>query len=213
MSIFDEIAQSIVDGNKAEAINLANKAIETGIEPLEATDAFTTGINIVGDKFAKGELYLPELIISAEAMKEAVSILDAEIKKRGGERKQLGKVVLGTIEGDIHDIGKTIVASLLSASGFEVFDLGVDVSADSFIAKIKEVGADILGMSALLTTTMPNQAKTIQSITEAGLRDRVKIMVGGAPATSSWAGEIGSDGYGENAIEATELAKNLLQSG
>jgi len=212
MSIFDEITQSIVDGNKAEATNLANKAIETGIEPLEATDALTTGINIVGDKFAKGELYLPELIISAEAMKEAVGILDAEIKKRGGERKQLGKVVVGTIEGDIHDIGKTIVASLLSAGGFEVFDLGVDVSADSFIAKIKEVGADILGMSALLTTTMTNQAITIQSITEAGLRDRVKIMIGGAPATSSWAEEIGSDGYGQNAIEATELAKNLLQS-
>jgi trimethylamine corrinoid protein len=212
MSIFDEITQSIVDGNKAEATNLANKAIETGIEPLEATDALTTGINIVGDKFAKGEFYLPELIISAEAMKEAVGILDAEIKKRGGERKQLGKVVVGTIEGDIHDIGKTIVASLLSAGGFEVFDLGVDVSADSFIAKIKEVGADILGMSALLTTTMTNQATTIQSITEAGLRDRVKIMIGGAPASSSWAEEIGSDGYGQNAIEATELAKNLLQS-
>ena len=212
MSIFDEITQSIVDGNKAEATNLANRAIETGIEPLEATDALTTGINIVGDKFAQGELYLPELIISAEAMKEAVGILDAEIKKRGGERKQLGKVVVGTIEGDIHDIGKTIVASLLSAGGFEVFDLGVDVSADSFIAKIKEVGADILGMSALLTTTMTNQATTIQSITEAGLRDRVKIMIGGAPASSSWAEEIGSDGYGQNAIEATELAKNLLRS-
>jgi len=209
--MFEKMAQVIVEGKKEEAAKLAQEAIQSGIPPLEAMDAFTKGIQIVGEKYEKGEFFLPELIMGGDAMKEALNILESEIKKRGEKRKTLGKVVIGTVEGDIHDIGKTIVASMLSANGFEVFDLGTDVTADAFIAKIKEVGANILGMSALLTTTMSNQAKTIKALSSEGLRDKVKVIVGGAPTSQSWAEEIGADGHGENAIEAVRVAKELVK--
>ncbi len=145
-------------------------------------------------------------------MQEAVSILDEEITKRGEKRVQLGKVVIGTVEGDVHDIGKTIVACLLAANGFEVFDLGTDVNVDTFISRIKEVDADIVGMSALLTTTMSYQAKIIDAVKSEGLRDRLRIMVGGAPTSKEWAEEIRADGYGKNAIVAIDLAKKFIQS-
>lgn len=207
--MFERMAQVIVEGKKEEAVSLAQQALKSGIPPLEAMDAFTKGIQIVGEKYENGEFFLPELIMGGEGMKEALKILESEIKRRGEKRETPGKIVIGTAEGDIHDIGKTIVASMLSANGFEVFDLGTDVTADAFIAKIKEVGANILGMSALLTTTMSNQAKTIKALSSEGLRDKVKVMVGGAPTSQSWAEKIGADGYGENAIEAVRVAKQL----
>jgi len=209
--IFEKMAQVVIEGKKEEAAKLAQEAIQSGISPLEAMDAFTKGIQIVGEKYERGEYFLPELIMSGDAMKEAVNILESEIRKRGEKRKTLGKVVIGTVEGDIHDIGKTIVSSMLSANGFEVFDLGTDVTTDKFIAKVKEVGANILGMSTLLTTTMSNQAETIKALNSEGLRDKVKVIVGGAPVSQSWAEEIGADGYGENAIEAVRVAKELVK--
>lgn len=210
MNILDEMSQTVIDGNGEKAVQMANKAIESGIDPLEAMDAYMKGIGFVGEKFASGEYFLPELIISGEAMKKAVDVLDAELKNRGGPREKLGKVVMGTVEGDMHDIGKTIVSSLLGANGFEVFDLGTDVKADEFVSKVKEEEANIVGLSALLATTLPNQAVVIESLKEAGLCDDVAVMIGGAPASQSWSDEIGADGYGKNAIEATSLAKKLM---
>lgn len=207
--MLERMTQVIIEGKKEEAATLAQQALKSEIPPLEAMDNFTKGIQIVGKKYENGEFFLPELIMGGEAMKEALKILESEIKKRGEKREIPGKVVIGTVEGDIHDIGKTIVASMLSANGFEVFDLGTDVTTDAFIAKIKEVGANILGMSALLTTTMSNQVKIIKVLSSEGLRDKVKIIVGGAPTSQSWAEEIGADGYGENAIEAVRVAKQL----
>ncbi len=207
--MFERMAQVIVEGKKEEAVSLAQQALKSGIPPLEAMNAFTKGIRIVGEKYENGEFFLPELIMGGEGMKEALKILESEINRRGEKRETPGKVIIGTVEGDIHDIGKTIVASMLSANGFEVFDLGTDVTADAFIAKIKEVGANILGLSALLTTTMSNQVKTIKALSSEGLRDKVKVIVGGAPTSQSWAEEIGADGYGENAIEAVRVAKQL----
>ncbi|MCK4784097.1 MAG: corrinoid protein [Desulfobacteraceae bacterium] len=210
MNILTEMSQTVIDGNREKAVQMANKAIESGIDPLEAMDAYMKGISFVGKKFASGEYFLPELIISGEAMKKAVDVLDVELQKKGGNRKKLGKVVMGTVEGDVHDIGKTIVSSLLGANGFEVFDLGTDVKVDEFVSKVKEEEANIVGLSALLATTLFNQARVIESLKEAGLLDHVAVMIGGAPASQSWCDEIEADGYGENAIEATSLAKNLM---
>lgn len=210
MNILDEMSQTVIDGNREKAVQMANKAIESGIDPLEAMDAYMKGISFVGKKFASGEYFLPELIISGEAMKKAVDVLDAELKNRGSTREKSGKVVMGTVEGDLHDIGKTIVSSLLGANGFEVFDLGTDVKVDEFVSKVKEEEANIVGLSALLATTLPNQARVIESLKEAGLRDHMAVMIGGAPASQSWSDEIGADGYGKNAIEATSLAKKLI---
>jgi len=207
----EAIKKSIIDGNKEEAKKLARESLEAGVDPLDAIDAFIEGIKIVGDGFGQGEVFLPELIISAEAMKEAINILDEAVQKRGGSRKKLGTVIIGTVEGDIHDIGKTIVGSILSANGFEVIDLGSNVPAQVFVQKIKETNADIVGLSALLTTTMVNQKKTIEEIKKAGIRDNVKIIIGGAPTSASWTEEIGADGYGSNAIEALSLVKSLIE--
>jgi len=210
MSILDDMGQAIVDGSTTRAVELAHQAIASGLEPLEALDAYTKGMKYVGEKFASGEYFLPELIMSGEAMKKAVEVLDAELKKRGQDRDRVAAVVVGTVEGDLHDIGKTIVASLLSASGFEVLDLGVDVKAGRFVEEARESGADVIGLSALLTTTLPQQGTVVESLKEAGLRNRAAVLVGGAPASQDWADEIGADGYGENAIEAVRLATRLV---
>ena len=162
---------------------------------------------------ARGEFFLPELVQGAEAMKAAVAVLQPALDAYGSGRKALGIAVAGTVAGDIHEIGKTIVCSMLSAAGFTVTDVGCDVPVDTFIAKVKELNPDLLLLSALLTTTMPNQQKTIEALKEAGLRDSVKVMIGGAPTTRAWADEIGADGYSEDAIEAVTTAKGLLGVG
>ena len=143
-------------------------------------------------------------------MKAAIDILDEEVLKRGETREKSGKIVIGTVEGDIHDIGKTIVGSILSANGFEVIDIGSNVKPSTFIEKIKDTNADILGMSALLTTTMVNQKKTIEELEKEGLRSRVKVIIGGAPTSAEWAEDIGADGWGKDAIDALKLAKRLM---
>ena len=209
--LYRAMAQSIIDGDADLAEQLARQAVDTGIHPLEAINkGFVTGVNHVGDQFSCGAAFLPELVMAGEAMKRAVSALEPEMVKRGARRQVYGKVVLATIHGDIHDIGKTLVGTMLTASGFQVFDLGVDVPIESILAKAEEVGADIIAVSALLTTTMVRQRDLIKAADERGLRPKVKVMVGGAPATREWVAEIGADGYSEDAIGAVKIAKQLL---
>jgi len=209
--LFKEMSQSIIDGEVEEAERLAKQAIERDIDPLDAVNrGFVVGVNYVGEQFSNGEMFLPDLVLAGEAMKAAIAVLEPEMAKRGTERKTLGKVVLGTVEGDIHEIGKTLVGTMLSASGFEVFDMGVDVPVASFVEKAREVEADIIGLSALLTTTMVKQRDVIEALDDVGLRGKVKVMVGGAPVTSSWTEEIGADGYSEDAIGAVAVAKRLV---
>jgi len=209
--LFKDMAQSIIDGDAELAEQLAKQAVELGIDPLEAINqGFVIGVNHVGSEFSCGNAFLPELVMAGEAMKIAVSTLEPEMARRGTERQVFGKVVIGTIEGDIHDIGKTLVATMLSASGFKVFDLGVDVSALKLVEKAREEKADIVAVSALLTTTMVRQRDVVEALDDMGMRPKVKVMVGGAPVTQQWAKEIGADGYSEDAIGAVAVAKKLL---
>ena len=166
------------------------------------------GVNEVGDSFACGQAFLPELVMAGEAMKAAIAVLEPAMKAAGTERQILGKVVLATVEGDIHEIGKSLVGTMLTSSGFEVYDLGVDVSTTDILAKAEEVGADIVGLSALLTTTMVKQKEVIDEITKRGMK--VKVMVGGAPVTREWVHKIEADGYSEDAIGAVNVAKELM---
>jgi corrinoid protein of di/trimethylamine methyltransferase len=205
------MAQSIIDGDSDVSVALAQQAVASGLDPLEAiTQGFVMGVNQVGEAFAKGDAFLPELVMAGEAMKAAVSTLEPEMQKRGLKRTMLGKVVLATVEGDIHEIGKSLVGTMLSASGFQVYDMGVDVPTAKIIAKAKEVDADIVGLSALLTTTMVKQKEVIEELDKQGLRKKIKVMVGGAPVTRDWVRKIEADGYSEDAIGAVGVAKHLV---
>lgn len=209
--LFNAMAQSIVDGDEKEAEKLARQAIEQGMDPLEAINkGFVIGVNKVGEAYSCGDAFLPELVMAGEAMKSAVGTLEPEMARRGTQRQVLGKVVLATIHGDIHDIGKTLVGTMLSAAGFQVFDLGVDVPVTTLVEKAREVEADIVGVSALLTTTMVRQKDVVEALDDLGMRPKVKVMVGGAPVTSEWVKEIGADGYSEDAIGAVQVARQLV---
>jgi trimethylamine corrinoid protein len=211
--IFKKMAQSIIDGESEIAVELAIKALAEGMDPLDAINkGFVLGVEHVGNMFSCGDAFLPELVMAGEAMKAAVSVLEPEMAKQGTERKSLGTVVLGTIEGDIHDIGKTLVGTMLSTAGFKVFDLGVDVPIMTLVEKARQENADIIGISSLLTTTMVKQRDVIEALDDLGLRGKVKVLVGGAPVTRSWAEEIGADGYSEDAVGAVEVAKEILQA-
>ena len=208
--ILAKLRQAVVDGEPEDAEELARQALEQGLDPLVCiNEGLSPGIDEVGELFASGEYYLPDLIIGGDAMKAALEVLEPALAK-GQERDLVGKVVLGTVEGDLHEIGKTLVATMLTANGFRVTDIGVDKPTSAFIDAIKETGATIVGASALLTTTMLQQQHLIEALQEAGLRDQVKVMVGGAPITQNWSEKIGADGYAEDAISAVTLAKNLV---
>lgn len=203
--------KSVVDGAPESAARLARQWLEFGLDPLEAINSgYVPGITYVGEKYGCREMFLPDLLASAEAMKSAAAVLEPEMRRRGSEREMLGKVVLGTSKGDIHDIGKNLVATLLAASGFQVFDLGTNATTEQFIAKVKEVDADIVGISALLTTTMAGQKAVIDALDAAGLRPKVKAIIGGAAVSSKWANDIKADGFARNAMDALELAKRLV---
>jgi corrinoid protein of di/trimethylamine methyltransferase len=207
--IFSKLTQTVIDGEPEEAAELAKQALDQGLDPLACiNEGLTPGINRVGELFSSGEYFLPDLIIGGEAMKAALAILEpALVGDR--EREVLGRVVLGTVKGDLHEIGKTLVGTMLTAHGFLVIDIGVDKSAADFVAAAREKKATLIGASALLTTTMQEQQKIIEELKEAGLGDQVKVMVGGAPITQSWAEKIGAHGYAEDAIAAVALAKKL----
>jgi corrinoid protein of di/trimethylamine methyltransferase len=209
--LFKDMAQSIIDGDSDISVELAQKSIEMGIPPLDAiTKGFVIGVNYIGDQFGLGEAFLPELVMAGEAMKAAVAVLEPELLKLGEAREIMGRVILATVEGDIHEIGKTLVGTMLSASGFEVTDLGVDQPAETIIGKALEIDAQIIGLSALLTTTMVRQRELIEELDKENLRPRIKVMVGGAPITRDWATKIKADGTSEDAVGAVQLAKQLV---
>ena len=209
--LYQQMAQSVIDGEVEDAERLAHEGLTAGLPAGDILDlGFVKGIEEVGDLFGKGEFFLPELVQGAEAMKAAIAVLQPALDASKTGRQTLGVAVAGTVAGDIHEIGKTIVCSMLSAAGFTVTDVGCDVAVETFVEKVNELHPDLLLLSALLTTTMPNQQKTIEALKAAGLRDGVKVMIGGAPTTRAWADEIGADGYAEDAIEAVATAKQVL---
>jgi corrinoid protein of di/trimethylamine methyltransferase len=211
--LFEEMTNAVIAGLPDKARELAHEALRAGIDPLTAIDqGFKVGMDVVGEGFATGELFIPDLMMSGEAMKAAIATLEPELMRRKQQRQVLGKVVIGTVQGDIHEIGKTLVATMLTANGFEVHDLGVDVSSQQFIDAVREVNADVVGLSALLTTTILNQEAVILDLQEAGLREQVKVIIGGVPASPQWAKEIGADAYAANATEAVQVVKQLMQA-
>ena len=208
---FDELAQTIIDGEEEECLRVINEGLARGIDPLDAVEkGLAKGINKIGDDFAEEIVFLPELIMAADVMKSAMKILDKEIKAGGKERKSLGKIVLGTIKGDIHDIGKSVVGAVLQANGFDVIDLGIDVDEDTYIQAVIENNANCLGMSTLLTLPLMTMGEVIEKMKEKGLRRDVKVIVGGCPVTQEFADEIGADAVGFDAKDAVKKVKQLL---
>lgn len=208
--ILDKLKNMVLEFNIDIAADTAKEAIEAGIDPIEAANALTEGIQIVGDKFGSGELFLPDLVCASEVLKKAFPIINEEIEKRGKEARSPGKVVIGTVFGDIHNIGKDMVATLLYAAGFEVIDLGINVRGEDFLKAVREEDADILAMSALLTTTSAEQKNVIEGLAKAGIRDKVKVIVGGSPINQEFADSIGADGYGATAPEGVKIVKRFL---
>jgi corrinoid protein of di/trimethylamine methyltransferase len=210
--MYRKLAQAVIEGEPEQAEELAKQALDRGLDPLACiNEGLTPGINRVGELFSTGEYFLPDLVIGSDAMKAALAVLEPALAGNQ-QRETLGRVVLGTVEGDIHEIGKTLVGVMLTANGFDVTDIGADKSAAEFVAAARENGATIIGASALLTTTMPEQQRIIEALDEAGLRDQIKVMVGGAPVSQSWADRIGADGYAENAMTAVALAFRLIDA-
>lgn len=207
---FAEAAKAIIDGNADNAADLAKRGLDEGIDPLTLLDqGFVPGINEVGDLFSKGKLFIPRLIKSAAAMEKATQIINAAIPQ--GEELAQGKVVLGTVQGDVHDIGKTIVVALFKANGFDVLDLGRDVPNDRIIEEAEKFGANIIGTSTLLTTTMVLQKELEEQLKNAGLREKYKTIIGGAPVTQRWADRIGADAYAHDASDGVKKVKELIK--
>jgi len=203
--------QSILDGAPQTAAALAQESLASGMEPLEAINrGYVPGMNQVGEQFGCRAMFLPDVMAAAEAMKSAMAVLEPEIQRRGMAREVSGTVVLGTVQGDIHEIGKNLIGTLLVAAGFRVLDLGCNVSAARFAAEAEQAGADVVGASSLLTTTMVRQREVMAAMER--LRPRVKVIVGGAPVTKQWAAEIGADGYAPDAQRAVDLVKRLVAS-
>jgi trimethylamine corrinoid protein len=208
--LYRKMGEAIIEGRREEAVSLAREAVARGMDLNEVIEkGYTPGLKKVGELWENGDYFLPELVASAECMKAAMAVLQPEFAKARLQMKSAGRVVIGTIEGDIHDIGKNLVSAMLSASGFEVFDLGADVKLEKFLEKAEAEKADLVCLSALLTTTMLGQKRFIDLVRERGLAGRFKVMVGGAPVTRKWASDIGADGYGENAVAAVQAAKDL----
>jgi len=208
--VLKEAKQTIVEHNKEKAVELAEKIIGDGMDPLELmNDGFILGINEVGDLFGRGVLFLPELVLAADVMKTVTDIVNNALPSQETAGKT-GSMVIATVKGDVHDIGKCIVVALLKANGYTVHDLGRDVDTDRIIEEAVRVEADIIGTSALLTTTMTRQKEIEQALKSAGLRDKFKTIVGGAPVTGRWAAKIGSDAFAEDAQDAVIKVKELL---
>lgn len=208
--IFDKAKKAILEHNSNMAKEVAQWGLAEGIDPIELlNEGFIPAINEVGDQFGKGRMFLPELIQAAEAMQQVTEIINAAMETPDVEKKK-GKILIGTVEGDVHDIGKTIVVSLFKANGFDVLDIGRDVPIDRFIEEAEKFGADVIGTSALLTTTMGQQKKLEQKLRAAGLREKYKTIVGGAPVTQRWADRIGADAYAQDAPDGVKKVQKLL---
>ncbi len=206
-SIFEQLNNALIAGDKSGLEQGVGDALKEGITPSDIIEeGMSPGMKEVGDRFARYEIYLPEMMMAAEAWEGAMQILEPKLLESGSERKKAGRVVIGTVKGDIHSIGKNIVGALLKMSGFEVFDLGVDVNASAFVTKAEEVGADIIAASALMSTTIPQQKSIIEHIEARGARGKYCVLVGGGSTSQEWADNIGADGYGRTAGDATTLA-------
>jgi len=209
--LLEQMKASILEGDEEMAVELAEKALADKLDLKVVMDeGFIKGIQEAGRLFAEGEYFLPDLVCSADAMKAALAVLDEELKRPASGFEAKGKVIMTTVQGDVHDIGKIIVGAMLTAVGYEVHDLGVDVPNEEVIAAIDEIKPDVVGLSALLTTTMVEQKNIIDLLKASGKRDTAKIIVGGAPVTREWADKIGADGYSDDAISAVALVNSLL---
>jgi len=207
MADLKALADAVINGDQNTALEITKAALEEGTAAKDVLDnGLIAGMDIVGARFKKNEIYIPEVLIAARAMKMAMKVLEPELVKAGVE--PVGKLLIGTVQGDLHDIGKNLVAMMLKGAGFEVIDLGVDVGPEKFIEQVKAANAHVIGMSALLTTTMPGMEKTIKALKDAGIA--VKVMIGGAPVTQDYADRIGADGYAPDAASAVDLAKSLV---
>ncbi len=209
-SLFNEIKKAMFEYNDVYIKELVEKCIQEGVNPIDVINVLTDSIAVIGDRFEKGELWLPDLMMAAKTMQTAMKPLEEELKKRGLKRSTYGKVVIGTVYGDLHDIGKNMVSTMLSANGFEVIDLGVNVDSNKFIEAIDKYKPDILALSALLTTTAAEQERVISALKKAGIKDKVKVMVGGGAITQEFADKIGADGYEPTAVLAVKLAKKFV---
>ncbi|MGI6678301.1 MAG: cobalamin B12-binding domain-containing protein [Dehalobacterium sp.] len=210
--ILEKLSEGVREGDADQVQEWTEKAIDAGIAPLDViNDGLTKGIQEVGSLFSAGTYYLPDLLLGAKAMERGIKILEPLMAD--GNRTFLGKVLMGTVQGDLHEIGKNIVIMMLKTEGFEVIDLGIDVPSDKFIAEAKAINPDIIGISALLTTTVGRQKEIIELLEEEGMRKDVKVMIGGAPINQNWADSIGADGYAEDATEAVRVAKALMGKG
>jgi corrinoid protein of di/trimethylamine methyltransferase len=208
---FDKLAQTVVDGEAEECVQLIEDGLEKGVDPVDAIEkGLGKGIMQVGDDFGAGVVFLPELIMAADVMKKGTEILDVKIRTEGTKRQTLGKLVIGTVKGDIHDIGKSVVAAVLQANGFDVADIGIDVAVEDFIKATTENDAEVLGMSTLLTLPLQVMGEVIQRMDQEGLHKKVKVMVGGCPVTQEFADEIGADAVGFDAADAVKKARTLL---
>jgi 5-methyltetrahydrofolate--homocysteine methyltransferase len=204
-----EIADNLIKGQAKKVAELTTAAIEEKIEPAKIlNEGLIAGMNVVGQRFKAAEFYVPEVLIAARAMKGAMEILKPKLLESGV--KPIAKIAIGTVKGDLHDIGKNLVCMMLQGAGFEIVDLGVDVTSEKFVEAVKTEDISILGMSALLTTTMPSMKTTIDAMKEAGVRDKVKVIIGGAPVSQAFADEICADGYSADAASAVEISKKLL---
>ena len=212
--ILERLCNAIVEGEEELAGQVAQEALDAGIPALEAIEGGAAkGLQIIGDRFNSGDAFLPELILAGDAMKVVLGVLEAALKEqnKGGET-QVGKVVIGTVAGDLHDIGKNIVGALLSVSGFEVYDLGINVDAKTFVKKAEELGAGIIASSTMLTTSLPYQEDIIQFLRDSNLREKYYYIVGGGPVTADWTRKIKADGHGYTATDAVEVCKRLVNS-
>lgn len=211
MTDLKALYDAIVEGNAKQAKTTTSDALAEGVDPQEILNKFMIpAMDEVGRRFETNEYFVPELLIAARAMKGALELIKPRLVATGA--KPIGKVAIGTVKGDLHDIGKNLVAAMLEGGGFEIIDLGVDVTPDKFVGAVKERGATIVALSALLTTTMPSMKTTIEGLKEAGVRNQVKVIIGGAPVTQKYADEIGADGYSDNASSAVALARKLSAS-
>lgn len=205
--IYEQLGAAIIAGDKAKTLEAVEKALKEGVPPSDIIEkGMSPGMKEVGERFARYEIYLPEMMMAAEAWESAMKVLEPKLLEAGIERKKVGRVVIGTVAGDVHSIGKNIVAAMLKMSGFEVVDLGIDVAASTFVTRAAEVGADIIAASALMSTTMPQQKNIIEHLEARGLRDKYYVLVGGGSTNQEWADNIGADGYGRTAGDATSMA-------
>ena len=210
MSELEIIRESLLNLESEKLVESVKASLAKGVSPENIIDAITDALRVIGEKFERGELFLVHLVAAGEAAKNVISEYIEPLLKGKGRKSKVGRVVLGTVAGDIHDIGKNIVASMLFAAGFDVIDLGKDVPVQNFIEAVKKYKPDILGMSALLSTSLPVQKEVIEALKKNNLREKVKVIVGGAPVTAEWAEEIGADGYAEDAIKAVRVTLKLL---